>query len=635
MHVLFVHSIEISISQTRKMILESSGRIRETSDFSAYAFGLFAAAIPLAQMILEKKNTLHRKETVEKLVQQMSSSSMNMEWFSRSVRDGTSVSVTSLSMSKLIGLVITASSKTSFSSLRDKFRYMEKIFVNELLEIEKNRDDMEKTWRGILEIDLSDKVLFEAVLETLRRRAKVVCWREIFMISDFEIVRDLNSKLQIRIQREGMFGTSRASSMFEKKLHETITYDVALFATRNHCFRVDGILQPADRIGTLSETLSSHQSPFSKRNVVVVDDIKKTTQRSLCGLGEADNTSSSLSSSSSSSSRQNFMTHPLVTPLFERGGGRREKLYVEDVVYENQARSGITNTFGTAWGLYLDPDGEGPWVHLKSGYFDVEDVEMFMPLNPDAVPKGWKWIDDWQVSRDVLGESDELGWSYGHSFSSIRCIGGSQYVTDTRDKRQRKWIRRRVPLRIIQQQQSQQKESPHRRFHHRNNFSRLHRMGRNPFASRFRHVRTQNVRRERLMSSRIHRHFLITTTDDEKKITRSSNNSFDNEKEKVVVVEQKKTKVTSKGLSLLKTIQSHNIPSTSSEKFMDDVPTKNHNKQQQQQQPEDDSTTYSEVISDTPTKKKHVSFRERIASNRAVIFSSDTESVDSEASWLE
>ena len=193
MHVLFVHSIEISISQTRKMILESSGRIRETSDFSAYAFGLFAAAIPLAQMILEKKNTLHRKETVEKLVQQMSSSSMNMEWFSRSVRDGTSVSVTSLSMSKLIGLVITASSKTSFSSLRDKFRYMEKIFVNELLEIEKNRDDMEKTWRGILEIDLSDKVLFEAVLETLRRRAKVVCWREIFMISDFEIVRDLNS----------------------------------------------------------------------------------------------------------------------------------------------------------------------------------------------------------------------------------------------------------------------------------------------------------------------------------------------------------------------------------------------------------------------------------------------------------
>ena len=64
MHVLFVHSIEISISQTRKMILESSGRIRETSDFSAYAFGLFAAAIPLAQMILEKKNTSFAKVTI-------------------------------------------------------------------------------------------------------------------------------------------------------------------------------------------------------------------------------------------------------------------------------------------------------------------------------------------------------------------------------------------------------------------------------------------------------------------------------------------------------------------------------------------------------------------------------------------
>ena len=68
------------------------------------------------------------------------------------------------------------------------------------------------------------------------------------MISDFEIFRDAESKSQIKIRREGMFGTSRVSNTFENKLCETIIYDVALFASRHHCFRVDGTLQPADRI---------------------------------------------------------------------------------------------------------------------------------------------------------------------------------------------------------------------------------------------------------------------------------------------------------------------------------------------------------------------------------------------------
>ena len=230
-------------------------------------------------------------------------------------------------------------------------------------------------------------------------------------------------------------------------------------------------------------------------------------QSSICGLGGlgADDESTS---SATSDEKKNFMTHPLVRVLFQKNGGLCEKSYVEDVVYENQARSGITHTFGTAWGLYLDPNGEGPWVSLKSGCVDVEDVKMFMPLNPDAVPKGWKWVDEWQVSCDVPGECDELGWAYGYSFSSIRCIGGSSHVTDTLDKRQRRWIRRRVMIsdvqnnaesNLLEEAHSSRVEDP---------MSRLRHLGRNPFASRFRHVRTQNMRRQRLMSSRFHRRFV-------------------------------------------------------------------------------------------------------------------------------
>ena len=119
----------------------------------------------------------------------------------------------------------------------------------------------------MLEIDLNDDVVFEAVLETLRRRVKIVCWREMFMASDFEIVRDTNSKLEIKVQREGMFGTSRVSDKFENKLREMITYDVALFASRHYCFRVDGTLQPADRIADTKTNGDDDKSPFLKRIV--------------------------------------------------------------------------------------------------------------------------------------------------------------------------------------------------------------------------------------------------------------------------------------------------------------------------------------------------------------------------------
>ena len=535
MHVLFVHSIEIVSTSIRKSILEASGRIHGIPDFTSYAFGLFSSVIPLAHLICQKKNILHRNATVENLVQKMSSSSMNIEWFVRSIRDGDSVSVTSMTMSKLVELVITESSKSSWSSLRDKLRHMEKIFVTHLLDIEKNRKAMESVWKFMLEIDLNDDVVFEAVLETLRRRVKIVCWREMFMASDFEIVRDTNSKLEIKVQREGMFGTSRVSDKFENKLRETITYDVALFASRHYCFRVDGTLQPADRIADTKTNGDDDKSPFLKR---IVSKRTEKARSSICGLGGDDNdTKSTLVTRQK---KKNFMTHPLISVLFQKYGGLCQHSYVEDVVYENQARSGITNTFGTAWGLYLDLDGEGPWVTLRSGSVEVEDVKMFM--HPDAVPKGWKWIDEWQVSCDVPGECDELGWAYGHSFSSIRCIGGSSHVTDIADKRQRRWIRRRRRLTQLQDNtKSSLHEAHSNRVDHNNMISRLHQLGRNPFASRFRHVRTQNLRRQKIMSSRFHRRFGARIDED----------SRDKE-----TTEEKK--ISSKSVSLLKAIQNHN-----------------------------------------------------------------------------
>ena len=79
------------------------------------------------------------------------------------------------------------------------------------------------------------------------------------------------------------------------------------------------------------------------------------------------------------------------------------------------------------------------------------------------------------------------------------------------------------------------------RVDHNTMISRLHQLGRNPFASRFRHVRTQNMRRQKITSSRFHRRFGA----------RNDEESRDKE-----TTEEKN--ISSKSASTLESIQNHN-----------------------------------------------------------------------------
>lgn len=399
-------------------VIQGAGGIVEASpNLATFLFGTFAAVLQLTVCVRDVRRRSPSASLIVAANESDEADAMNMLWFDAAVRKGQYVSLASVTLCELMQRIMNSSHRVV--DFRCRLRCCEKIFVNELFDIETSPERRNAhEWKGMGEVDLDDEDIFGAVLDALTTRARAVIWRELLRASDFEFAEQRATR-GIRVQRMGVFGKMVSAN---REMHDAIERVMksrrrTLFESRTHSFGKDG-----GRLCPNISTTSSLSRSSSNRAADHLDDVSPWA----CVLISVEDVKDEREESTSSPPRSPVAHSECM------------------VVFENQGKSDITNTFGTAWGIYLDIKDEGPWVRCRSCEQDdaiVNDAMPYYPLCVDAVPEGWEWLDDWAIARSGYGECDSDGWQYGTSFQAIRTVGGSASPHDC-DKRQRRWVRR-------------------------------------------------------------------------------------------------------------------------------------------------------------------------------------------------